>query len=406
MHYRVARILGCLLGGMAACGASAADWPFFRGPNLNGTTPEADWSADWPDQGPRILWQMNVGVGASGVVTRGDRAITMGNVSDRDVIVCVDAESGRILWRFDYACPYEERMFEGGTASTPTIDGDRVYALSHAGHVHCLSLDSGAVIWKRHLVNDFGGRPARWKYSGSPLIVENMVIFDTGARGDSTLALDKRTGDKIWGRGNDRPGYATPIPYRGPEASAVLVFKAQHLVAQDLATGREWWRVPWETSYDVNASTPVVQGDRVLVSSGYRSGRTALFDISGREARQIWRNDDLKTKMNSSVLFKGHVYGISERFAQLMCLDAATGRTVWAERGFGQYGTLIIAGDRIVALAETGDLVVAQTDPDRYIELARAKVLNGRSWVAPTLSHGYIFSKNNQGDVVCIDVRT
>jgi outer membrane protein assembly factor BamB len=401
MIYRIALMLTLALGSFA----EAVDWPFYRGPNQDGTTSESNWQAKWPDQSPLILWRKQVGVGASGVVTQGDRAVTMGNADNRDVVVCLDAATGETRWAFDYASEYEERMFEGGTASTPTINNDRVITLSYQGLVHCLSLDTGRLIWRRHLVEDFGGRPARWKYSGSPLVVGGMVIFDTGARRSSTLALDEGTGDKIWASGSDDAGYSTPIPLRreGAEA-AVLVFKAEHLVAHRLGDGKELWRIPWETSYDVNASSPVVRGNQVLVSSGYPSGRTALFDVSGPKPRQLWRNDDLKTKMNSSVIYGDRVFGISEKKAVLLCLDADTGRSVWEERGFGQFGTLIVAGSHIVALTEQGELVIAEADPDRYIETARAKVLNGRTWVTPTLSQGRIFCKDNSGNLVCVGV--
>ena len=234
----------------------------------------------------------------------------------RNVVWCLDADSGRVLWQFTLSRrKFDARQFEGGPASTPTIDGRFVYTLGYLGHVHCLNLEDGRVVWRKHLVDDFGGRYSSWKYAGSPLVTGELVIFDTGADGNSTVALDKTTGRKVWGAGNDLAGYSTPIPFEHSGRRGVLVFKARAMVAHDLATGRELWRIDWRTNYDCNASTPTVVGDKLFISTGYggQRARGALFQLGEGEPRQIWLNQDLETKMNSAVVYEGHVYCVSER---------------------------------------------------------------------------------------------
>ena len=333
----------------------------------------------------------------------------MGNREDQDVIWCLDADSGQVIWQYDYACKFEDHYFEGGTSTTPTVDGSFVYALSYDGQVHCLNLQNGRLAWRKHLVQDFGGRYSNWDYAGSPLVVGNLVILDTGADGNSTVALDKKTGRKIWGAGSDLAGYATPIPFQFAGASAVLVFKARAMVAHDLANGRELWRIDWRTNYDVNASTPTVIGDKLFISSGYtgRRARGALFQLEQPRPRQIWVNDDIETKMNSAVVYEGHIYAISERAGgQLMCVDLENGKTVWTERSFAKYGTLMIADGKLVILDENGELVIATATHQGFEELSRAAVLDGRCWVMPVLANGRIYVRNNKGQMACLDVRS
>ena len=389
----------------------ADDWPFFRGPSFNGVSSESGWTADWPATGPKIAWRAEVGIGASSVVVVGGRVITMGSREneDEDVVWCLDADSGAVLWQYPYPSKFDARQFEGGTASTPTVAGSLVYTLGYLGQVHCLDIEDGRVVWRRHLVDDFGGRYSSWKYAGSPLVVGELVILDTGADGSSTIALDRTTGRKMWGAGDDLAGYATPIPFEHAGQRGVLVFKARAMVAHDLATGRELWRIDWRTNYDCNASTPTVVGDKLFISTGYggRRARGALFQLDGDEPRQIWLNQDLETRTNSAVVYQGHVYCVSERSGgQLMCVDLRDGAVVWAEPSFARYGTLIIAGGKLVILDEKGDLVIADATPIAYHELARAKVHNSRCWVMPVLANGRIYAKTNKGELACLDVRT
>jgi len=371
---------------------------------------DSGWTDRWPAAGPKVAWKADVGIGASSVAVVGNRVFTMGADKEKneDVVWCLDADNGRVLWQFTYPCKFDARQFEGGPASTPTVDGSLVYTLGYLGQVHCLDIRDGRVVWHKHLVDDFGGRYSSWKYAGSPLVAGNLAIFDTGGNGNSTVALDKATGRKVWGAGDDLAGYATPIPFQHGDRRGVLVFKARAMVALELAAGRELWRIVWKTNYDANASTPTVVGDKLFISTGYGGSRArgALFQLGEGEPRQIWLNQDLETKMNSAVAYGGYVYGISEKSrGQLMCFDMRDGAVVWTEHGFAPYGTLMIADGKLVVLDETGTLVIADATSEGYHELARAKVLDSRSWVMPVLASGRIYAKSNLGELVCLDVR-
>jgi outer membrane protein assembly factor BamB len=398
----------CVILPLVTAPVAADDWPFFRGPHNNGVSFESGWLVRWPESGPRVAWRKDLGIGASSFAVVNNRVISMGNQQDTDIVWCLDADSGRVIWQFDYPCKFVDHNFEGGTSSTPTVDGSFVYTLGYDGQVHCLNIKNGQLVWRRHLVHDFGGRYSSWDYAGSPLVTGDRIIFDTGADGNSTVALDKTNGQKVWGVGEDLAGYATPIPFEHAGMPAVLVFKARAMVAHDLADGRELWRISWKTNYDVNASTPTVVGDKLFVSSGYggKRARGALFQLKQSEPRQIWVNGDIETKMNSAVVHDGHVYCISERAGgQLMCVDLLSGTTVWAERSFAKYGALMIADGKLVIVDEEGDLVIAEATSDEYRELARTTVLSGRCWAMPVLSNGRIYVRNNKGKMACLDVR-
>ena len=191
-----------------AAPAMADDWPFFRGPSFDGVSSESGWTTEWPRTGPVVAWRADVGIGVSSVVVKGNRVVTMGSrkESDEDVVWCLDAETGGVLWQFVYPSKFDARQFEGGTASTPTVAGSLVYTLGYLGPVHCLDIENGRVVWRRHLVDDFSGRYSSWKYAGSPLVVGELVILDTGADGNSTVALDRTTGRKMGGVGDDLAG--------------------------------------------------------------------------------------------------------------------------------------------------------------------------------------------------------
>jgi len=258
--------------------AAADDWLSFRGPHYNGVSAETGWMSEWPAAGPKVAWWTDVGIGASSVAVAEGRVITMGSRKEQneELVWCLDAHSGRVLGQFSYPSQFDARQFEGGPASTPTVDGSFVYTLGYLGQVHCLNLEDGRVEWRKHLVDDFGGRHSSWKYAGSPLVTEELVIFDTGADGNSTVALDKTTGRKVWGAGNDLAGYSTPVPFEHSDGHGVLVFKARAMVAHDLVTGRELWRIDWRTTYDCNASTPV------MVHRELESCRFGLSDVGVR----------------------------------------------------------------------------------------------------------------------------
>ena len=378
----------------------ADDWPHWRGPARDGISSEKGWSRTWPDGGPKRLWERNVGISCSSLAVAGDRAYTMGNRDNQDTVYALDAATGGIVWQYSYACPLDPNMFEGGSGATPAVDGDRLYTVSRAGHLHCLNLADGKPVWTKHLAKDLGGKTPTWGYSGSALVLGDMVILDVGAPGGSTVALDKKTGATVWRSGDDGAGYATVAPFTRGGRQLLASFNAFGLVIRDAAKGGEIARHPWKTSYDVNSAMPVIDGDRFFISSGYNKG-AALLQFTGAAFKPLWESRKMRNHFNSSVLWKGHLYGFDE--SALVCMAFDSGETKWKKDGLGK-GSLMLADGQLIVLGERGDLVIAPASPDAYTETARAKVLGKRCWVVPVLANGRLYCKNNEGDVVCLDV--
>ena len=394
-----------LTAGFYHCAATAsADWTHYRGPTANGVSAEK--LPGLSAAGPKQIWKVAVGTGTSSVTVSGDRVFTMGNSGNKDAVWCLDAKTGSVLWKHEYPLDLDKRMFEGGTAATPTVDGNRVYTVSHQGDLFCLDTATGKQVWYKHYQKDFGGKRPQWGFAGSPTIEGNLVIVDMGGPGASTVALDKATGTTVWKSGDDAAGYASAIVAVVAGKKTVVMFKASQLVGLDLKDGRELWRTGWKTSYDVNAATPMVAGDKVFVSSGYGSG-CGLFEIAGGGAMERWRNKGIKSHFNSPALFQGHVYGIDGQAgpgSPLTCLDLATGATIWQEKTVGG-GAVVVADGKLICLTEKGELVIGAASPAGFKALSRTQVLGKRCWVQPTYANGRIFCRNNEGDLVALELK-
>ena len=388
-------VLGLTVGSL--CQATALDWYRWRGPDLNGLSKETGWLTEWPAGGPAVVWKASVGIGFSSVTVADGRCFTVGNRDEKDTVYCFDAATGKELWKHTYPCPLLAKFYEGGPGFTPTVDGDRVFAFSKTGEVFCLEAVTGKVVWSKNLAQEPGLKAPTWGFAGSALIHGDLLLLDAGAAG---TALDKKTGLVVWSSGPEASGYATLVPLDS-KSETMLIFGAQALIAVNSKDGKELWRHPWKTSYDVNAADPVVAGDRVFISSGYDRGG-ALIQLAGGKPSVVWENKNMRNQFNSSVLWEGHLYGVDEN--QLRCLELGTGVVKWTEKSVGK-GSLMLADGKLIVLSEQGELMIAPATPEGFKTTARAKILGGRCWTAPTLSNGRIYGRNAAGDLVCVDVR-
>ncbi|MFT4641866.1 MAG: outer membrane protein assembly factor BamB [Verrucomicrobiales bacterium] len=389
----------------SAVRVTAEDWFRWRGPMLNGISSESGWLTKWPGDEPKISWQASVGTGFSTVVVSQERVYTMGNEADVETVFCLDANSGKVLWKHEYACPLDPKFFEGGPTSTPTIDGDAVYTLSRSGQLFCLDAVSGEIRWSKNVQEETGAAIPSWGFSGAPLVHESLLVINMG---DAGVALDKKSGEVIWKSEATESGYSTPYPYKVTEDQwAVILGSAKSYVAVDIKTGKELWRYRWLTRYGVNAADPIVNGDQVFISSGYNKG-SALLQLGSEEPTLVWKSKELRTQMNPSVLIKGYLYGTdgdAGNDATLKCIDWKTGEVKWSQKAVGTGGVTAADGNLIV-LTSRGELIVAPASPESFQPLTRAQVLGGKCWTCPVLSNGRIYCRNADGKLVCIDARS
>ena len=383
---------------------NGGDWPHYRGPSQNGSTPES--IGTLPVGGPRELWRVHLGTGLSSVTVADGRAFSAGFKDGKEVLYCLSPANGRVLWTHSWVAKLGAYLFEGGPRATPTVDGERVYMLGADGHIACVSAATGKPVWEKNLVSDFAGRRPEWGFSGSPTIDGKNVILDSGGKGASTVALNKLTGEPAWKSGGDEAGYGSAIVATIAGARRILLVKADALVMLNAADGAEAARFEWKTAFKINAATPLVVGDKAVITSAYNHGAAAV-SLSGGKASQAWFSKNLLSHFNTPVHSGGSVFGLDgeagKRRSSLVCLDLASGDEKWRAKTVN-HGSLILAGDKLVILTEGGDLVLAAASGAAYKELARKKVLGGRCWVQPTLANGKVYCRNNTGELVCLDL--
>ncbi|MHC4738839.1 MAG: PQQ-binding-like beta-propeller repeat protein [Planctomycetota bacterium] len=385
----------------------AADWPNWRGPDYNGISAEKDWDPLKIKDGVKPLWRASIGIGFSSFAVSDGRVYAMGNTGSKgvdeskhkDIVYCFDAETGKEIWKYTYSQPLDPKYYEGGTLASPVVADGKVYTISKDGKAYCLDAKTGQEIWYKNLLEGLGIKRTTWGESGSPLIIDNMVIYNVGMKG---IALDKENGSIIWQSGKDPSGYATVVPFMTGSQKCIALFGFREIVGLVAATGKELWRYPWQTKHDVNAADPIIEGDMVFISSGYGEG-CALLKIQGENVTKVWRNKNMRNKMNGCVLWKGYIYGVDEG-GELRCLDYKTGQLVWAQKGFGQ-GSITLADGKLIVLGEKGNLVIAETNPESYKVISKANILSFKCWTVPVLANGRIYARNTNGDMVCLDVK-
>jgi outer membrane protein assembly factor BamB len=373
------------------------DWPQWGGPARTGVSKETGWSVKGK---PEPLWKTQLGIGYSSVAVANGRLYTLGydKELELDVVFCLDAKTGAEVWTHTYPAKIYDLYHGGGTLTTPTVDGERVYVTEREGHLHCLDAATGKVLWEKDAAKEFGLDTPQWGFSASPVVRGEQVILNYG----KVFAFDKQSGKPAWQtKKSYGDAYSTPIELTFGSQAALAVFGGKGLVLLTAAGGDELAFTPWETRYDVNAMTPVVLDKRLFISSGYDKG-CALLDLSGKAPKITWESKVMKNQMSGALPWKDHLYGFDDKV--LKCIDLA-GEEKWRERGFGQ-GALSIADGRLIVLSEEGELVIAAAEPAGFKELARQKVLDGGiCWTVPVLANGIVYARNHAGELVALDHR-
>jgi outer membrane protein assembly factor BamB len=383
--------------------AAADDWYRFRGPNLDGKSTENRWSHDWQAVGPQIVWTAEVGIGFSSVTTSDGRLYTVGNEENVDTIQCLDAETGKQRWTHAYPSPTDPNEFEGGPTSTPTVDGDVVYSLSRGGELFALDKVSGVVRWHKNIAIEAEVRIPAWGFSGSPYVHGDLLILNVG---DAGVAVNKGNGGLIWKSADRDSGYSSLVPLSLGDHEGLIIASGRSYVCVEPNSGLELWRQRWLTTFGCNAADAIVADDHVFLSSGYNRGST-LLKVGAGEVESVWKHKEFQNQLVTSVLVDGFLYGASGDVAsgaELVCMEMMTGEVRWRENSIG-VGSLAAAGDRLIVLSDSGELVIVRATPEHFTLLARHQVLDDKCWTVPVLSNGRIYCRSASGKLVCIDVR-
>ncbi len=381
---------------LIAVRTQAADWAAWRGPDQNGISAESGWK---PAGIAKELWKKNVNAGYSTVAVADSRLFTMGNADEKDTVYCLNPETGAEIWTFSYPCG--KGGGHAGPRATPVVDGDRVYTCSLEGDVHCLEVASGKKIWQQAALAQDAER-TKWDLSGSPLVVNSLVLINVGDHG---AAFDKQTGRAVW-QSPGTGGYATPVIFGSETRSLAAIFGQNAIHAVDVKTGRKVWALPWQTKHDINAADPVLVEDDLFISSGYGRG-CALLDVTGDMPKVKWQNTNLKNHFTSAIALEGNIIGCDGNTGRgkLVSIDAATGEVNWSEDlGFG---APILVDGKIIFLNEKGTVTIGIPSKTGFKVLASHSVIAkpGKCWNMPVLSNGLLYCRGSRGPLVCLDLR-
>lgn len=377
---------------------SAASWSDFRGPNRDGHYRATPIRTDWPAGGLTPMWKQPIGGGYASFVAARGRAFTIEQRGAQEVASAYDIMSGRELWTNTWGAAFKEMMGGDGPRATPTWSDGRVYVLGATGELRVLDESTGRVIWRVNILEDNGAPNLQWGMSAAPLIVGNtVVVLPGGPGGRSVVAYDKATGKRAWSALDDAASYSSPMLVTLDGVQQILVFTATRLAGITPDNGTVLWEYPWRTSYDVNASQPLLIGDnRVFISTGYGTG-AAVIELTpnaggGRfTVREVWKNIRMKNQFSSSVLHEGFIYGLDE--AILACIDAATGDVKWKGGRYG-YGQVMLASGHLIVLTEGGDLALVRATPAGHQEVSKASLFDGKTWNHPAMAGGILLVRN------------
>lgn len=395
-----ALMFGALFGGSVL---EAGEWPIYRGSNHDGISTETGWSAEFDGDGPKVLWEAEVGIGFASFAVVDGKVYTTGHADDEDTVFCHGAADGKLVWKHSYPADLGDKYYEGGTSATPTVSGGKVYHLSRWGDVFCFEAATGKVVWSKNVQKETEAKIPDWGFAGSPYVTGDLVILNVGQSG---VALNKATGKTVWTSGKESAaGYSTAYPLAGDKGIVVLAAEDAYN-AVEAKTGKVVWTLPWKTRYGVNAAAPIQSGDKLFISSGYNRG-CGLFQLGEGTPTAIWENKNLRNQFNSSVLIDGYVYGIDDdesKKASLRCVELATGEVKWTEKGIG-FGALMAAEGKLIVQTDKGELVVAEATEKAFEEISRAQVLSGRCWTVPVLVDGRLYVRNAEGAVKCLSLK-
>jgi outer membrane protein assembly factor BamB len=342
--------------------APADGWADWRGPGRAGASPRV------PEKLParkRLLWAHTLtGPGMAGLAVAGGRVVVAdkGLEDRRDVFRCLDADTGAELWRLAYLAP-GKMDYTNAPRAAPVIHDRLVYLLGAFGHLHCVRLDTGKVVWKRQLVGDFKAELPTWGLCGAPLVVGDKVIVNPGAREASVVALDRRTGKTVWKTPGRPAGYSSFILATLGGVRQIVGYDATSLGGWDPETGKRLWELFPDAEGDYNVPTPIAVDGRLLVSTENNGTRLYGFDAKGRILpKPLARNADLAPDTATPVVTNGLVVGNAGR---LLCLDLHGGlRTLWTAEhtDFEDFCTFIAGNGRVLAITHAGRLRLLKPD--------------------------------------------
>ena len=381
--------------------AHAQQWNSYRGPNRDGTV-----TSDLALTGKlKVHWKVPANLGFSSFSLAQNKALTLVSENDQEVCIALDSATGQELWRaklgsnkYDGGGGAGAKDNRGGDGprSTPSINDGMVYVYDAHMNLVCLELETGNEVWRHNIKTKFKGKNIKWQNAISPVVDDARVYVCGGGVKQSMLAFDKKSGNVVWKHGNETMTHATPTLTSIDGQSQIIFFMQSGMIALNPEDGKELWRNDFDYRTSTAAS-PVVFDNHVYGSAGYGVG-AKLFQVKDNRAELLWKKPNrLMNHWSTPVYHEGHLYGMFsfKKYGRgpMQCVAPLTGEIKWSQKGFGP-GNCTLVNDKLVALSDDGELVIVEASPDKYSELSRNKVVEGKCWSTPSIHEGKIYLRS------------
>jgi outer membrane protein assembly factor BamB len=393
------------------------DWPQWRGPQRTEVSNETDLLESWSKDGPPLVWlTRDAGLGYSGPSIVGEQIYLMGSRGKKEYLIALDATTGDELWAREIGKRFNNR-WGNGPRGTPTVEGAHVYALGANGDLLCCQRHDGTVVWKANM-EELGGVIPQWGYAESVLVDGDQIVCTPGGDDGAIVALHVKTGKVVWQSKDvtDLAHYSSIVPMTVGNRKTYVQLFGDQVLGVDAEKGARLWSLEWNGRIAV-IPTPIVDGNRVYVTSGYGSG-SMMCEISADansgkfSAREIYRNKVMKNHHGGVLLYQGRLYGYADGTGWV-CQDFVTGEQIWRERDAFGKGALACADGKLYCIDErTGDVaLVDATASDGWKELSRFRLTPqtklrkaaGAIWTHPVISNGRLYLRD-QELFFCFDV--
>ena len=373
-----------------------AGWTSFLGPNGNNTSTETGLIAEFPSDGPKVLWKTELGTGFSGLTIGQGKVFTLYGKGGRELVACFDASNGQDLWTFDSDADFSQgRSF--GPRSTPLLDGQMLYAVGASGRVVCLSAANGKLVWDMNLYEKYSMEPHNEGLSPSPLI-DGQNLINTG--GTSIFAFNKSNGQLVWRALEEKFNHSTPTFAMIDGKRQLVVLTGHNIVGLNPSDGKEFWRAEQR---GVNVATPVVTPNNEVFSAAAYGFGSQLIKIANGSVSRIYKNQVLATHHATAILHNGYLYGFHDRPGRLKCIKLENGEEQWEDRSI-EKGKMLLAEGRMYILTEPGKLYIAPVSPTQFETSSMARTLTGQSFTAPSLLDGILYIRTDK-EMAAIDLR-
>jgi outer membrane protein assembly factor BamB len=326
----------------------------------------------------------------------------MGLRGDREFVIAFDLANGKEVWATAHGGAFRNDR-GNGPRGTPTIDGDRLYALGGNGDLSCLDARTGKIVWSKNVLREFGGSNIQWGISESPLVIGNKVLVNAGGHDASIVALNKDNGAVIWKSQSDEAGYSSAMPLQANGGTQVVFFTHDRALGLDLNDGKLLWDYAKPANDVANIATPIVRGNRVFISSDYGKGGGVVEIKADNRAQEIYFTKDMRNHHSSSVLVGDYLYGFSSSVLTAMKFD--TGEIAWRDRSVGK-GSLVYADGNLYCFSENGVVGLVEATPTGYHEKGRFRIQQGElpTWTHPVVAGGRLYLRD-QDTIYAFDVK-